>query len=358
MENGSIIQKILNSPWGITTEGIPIELFTLTNNNGLIAKITNYGATIVALYVPDKKGCLEDIVLGFDSVSDYEKFTPQNPYFGATVGRYANRIANGQFVLNGKTYTLAQNDGSNHLHGGLKGFQKHVFQAIPMLSPEGPSIRFKYLSHDGDEGYPGNLKASITYTLTNNNELKICYYATTDKTTIINLTNHSYFNLAGEGNGNILEHKLLLEADNYTPVNASLIPTGEIKSVKDTPFDFTTSKIIGNQIEKLEGDSSKGFDHNFVLNKKQNVFGLAARVEEPISGRIMEIYTTEPGLQFYTGNKVNTWGKEGKFYAKYSGFAVETQHFPDSPNKPNFPSTVLKPDEVYQSVTVYKFLIK
>lgn len=357
----AIAGEVEKIPWGTTTEGAPIDLYTLSNDNGVMVQLTNYGATVVALYVPDKEGNLDDVVLGFDSISDYEKPDPYNPYFGATIGRYGNRIAGGQFTLEGKTYTLAQNNGPNHLHGGLKGFKDRIFKAIPMKTPEGPAVRFKYLSHDGEEGYPGNLQVSVTFTLTNDNELKIKYLATTDKPTVVNLTNHSYFNLAGEGSGDILDHELMIVADNYTPADDTLIPTG-IAPVAGTPLDFTTPHKIGERIEQLlrkEGDDPfKGYDHNFVLDNQSGDLALAARAKEASTGRVMEVYTTEPGVQLYTGNWVNTRGKEGKLYGQYSGFCLETQHYPDSPNNPDFPSTVLRPGEVYSTLTIYKFLVE
>ncbi|MDK2896496.1 MAG: aldose 1-epimerase [Candidatus Atribacteria bacterium] len=357
----AIAGEVEKIPWGTTTEGAPIDLYTLSNDNGVMVQLTNYGATVVALYVPDKEGNLDDVVLGFDSISDYEKPDPYNPYFGATIGRYGNRIAGGQFTLEGKTYTLVQNNGPNHLHGGLKGFKDRIFKAIPMKTPEGPAVRFKYLSHDGEEGYPGNLQVSVTFTLTNDNELKIKYLATTDKPTVVNLTNHSYFNLAGEGSGDILDHELMVVADNYTPADDTLIPTG-IAPVAGTPLDFTTPHKIGERIEQLlrkEGDDPfKGYDHNFVLDNQSGDLALAARAKEASTGRVMEVYTTEPGVQLYTGNWVNTRGKEGKLYGQYSGFCLETQHYPDSPNNPDFPSTVLRPGEVYSTLTIYKFLVE
>lgn len=357
----AIAGEVEKIPWGTTTEGAPIDLYTLSNDNGVMVQLTNYGATVVALYVPDKEGNLDDVVLGFDSISDYEKPDPYNPYFGATIGRYGNRIAGGQFTLEGKTYTLVQNNGPNHLHGGLKGFKDRIFKAIPMKTPEGPAVRFKYLSHDGEEGYPGNLQVSVTFTLTNDNELKIKYLATTDKPTVVNLTNHSYFNLAGEGSGDILDHELMIVADNYTPADDTLIPTG-IAPVAGTPLDFTTPHKIGERIEQLlrkEGDDPfKGYDHNFVLDNQSGDLALAARAKEATTGRVMEVYTTEPGVQLYTGNWVNTRGKEGKLYGQYSGFCLETQHYPDSPNNPDFPSTVLRPGEVYSTLTIYKFLVE
>jgi aldose 1-epimerase len=347
---------IEKSSWGSTKEGIPIDLFTLINQHGLMMQISNYGATLVSLYVPDKSGILSDIVLGFDSLSDYEKYTPHNPYFGATIGRYANRIALGQFSLNNKIYSLAQNDGKNHLHGGIKGFHKQVFSAIPMKTIEGPAVRLKRLSHDGEEGYPGNLQVNVTYTLTNNNEVKIDYHCTTDKPTIVNLTNHSYFNLLGEGQDSILDHEITILANSYTPVSKDLIPTGEISNVQGTPYDLRHPVTLRTQLEKFSNISFKGYDHNFVLNDQDGMLKLAARIKEPTSGRIMEVYTTEVGIQLYTANTVNTFGKEGKHYGQYSGMAIETQHYPNSPNNSNFPSVVLKPCEIYTSTTIYKFL--
>ncbi|RAO99161.1 aldose epimerase [Petrotoga sp. 9PW.55.5.1] len=357
MKKGGAFVHYEKTFWGYTTEGIPVDLYTLRNDKKVMVQVTNYGASLVSLYTPDKNGNIEDVVLGFDSVVDYEKLTPYNPFFGATIGRYANRIRKGQFSLDGKTYSLSQNNGVNHLHGGIKGFQKQIFKATPFVTPEEISIQFKRLSHDGEEGYPGNLKVSITYTLTKNNELKITYKATTDKTTIVNLTNHSYFNLTGEGNGDILDHQLMIAASRYTPVNETLIPTGDLLPVKDTLFDFTSPVSLRDPIAKLKKLSFEGYDHNFVLDKNGENISLAAKISEPLTGRVMEIYTTEPGIQLYTGNFVDTYGKEGKYYGKYSGLALETQHFPDSPNQQDFPSTILKPGELYFSQTIYRFSI-
>jgi|YelNatPaOPRAMG01_1025707.scaffolds.fasta_scaffold00073_28 aldose 1-epimerase len=345
------IEKIL---WGITKQGIPVYQYILTNKNNLIMKVITYGATVIELWVPDKNGILEDIVLGFDTLGDYE--SDNNPFFGCIVGRYANRISKGSFMIDGIKYQLALNDGNNHLHGGLNGFHRVVFTAIPMLTPYGPAIRFKYKSHDGEEGYPGNLDLNIIYYLTNENEFKIEYFAVTDKPTIVNLTNHSYFNLAG--NGDILNHELWIDADNYTEVDDELIPTGKILPVKDTPLDFTKPRKIGERIDKLLNFVAKGYDHNFVLNKRVGEFKLVAKLREEKSGRIMEVYTTEPGIQLYTGNYLNIKGKNGKYYGKYSGLCLETQHYPDSPNHPEFPSVMLKPGEIFHSITSYKFLIE
>ena len=339
--------------FGKTTEGISVDLYTLTNANGASAGITNYGGIVISLEVADREGKIDDVVLGYNSLAEYIK---DSPYFGAIVGRYGNRIAKGRFTLDGVEYKLAINNGENHFHGGLKGFDKVVWEAEEIETSEGVGLKLSYLSKDGEEGYPGNLRCVVIYTLTNNNELKINYEAETDKATPINLTHHSYFNLAGEGNGDILGHELMFNADSYTPVDEGLIPTGEIKSVKDSPMDFTEPMAIGSRISQVEG----GYDHNYVLHcDNEGSLSLAARVYEQASGRVMEVYTTEPGIQFYSGNFLNgtLTGKSGKAYGKYYGFCLETQHFPDSPNKANFPSVVLKPGEKYRHVTVYKFAI-
>lgn len=345
------VMTIGTEPFGKIPEGQEVKLYTLANTNGLKARITNYGAILVSLEVPDKNGKLADITLGFDTLDGYIK---GHPYFGAIVGRYANRIGAAKFKLNGAEYKLAANNGPNHLHGGIKGFDKVVWKAEYVLADsDGATVKLSYLSKDGEEGYPGNLTCTVTYTLTKDDELKISYEAETDKTTILNLTNHSYWNLAGQGNGDILGHELMLNADKYTPVDEGLIPTGEIKSVKDSPMDFTKPMIIGSRIAQVEG----GYDHNYVLNSGEQKIPLCARAYEHTSGRIMEIYTIEPGVQFYTGNFLDgsITGKAGKVYNKHYGFCLETQHFPDSPNKPDFPSVVLKPGDKYTTVTVYKF---
>ena len=337
--------------FGKTPDGEIVYLYTLTNTNGIRARITNYGAILVSLEVPDRNGNLTDITLGFDTLDGY---LGTHPYFGATVGRYANRIGAAKFVLNGVEYKLAANNGPNHLHGGIKGFDKVVWKQQEIVS-EGDKafVRLSYISEDGEEGYPGNLACSVTYTLTEDNELKISYEAETDKTTVVNLTNHSYFNLAGQGTGDILGHTLMLNADKYTVVDEGLIPTGEIRDVKDSPMDFTKQMTIGSRISKVPG----GYDHNYVLKSGGGSLALAASVHEPTSGRAMEIHTTEPGIQFYTGNFLDgsITGKAGKVYEKHYGFCLETQHFPDSPNKPSFPSVVLNPGQKYTTVTVHKF---
>jgi aldose 1-epimerase len=338
-------------PFGQTSEGRQVVLYTLTNPNGLRARITNYGAILVSLEVPDKNGELADITLGFDSLEGYLKV---HPYFGATVGRYANRIGKARFTLDGVVYKLAANNPpENHLHGGNKGFDKVVWKPEEVKAESQKAwVKMSYISEDGEEGYPGNMACTVTYTLTENNELKINYEAETDKMTIVNLTNHTYFNLASQGTGDILGHELMLNADKYTPVDEGLIPTGEIRSVKDSPMDFTSSMSIGSRINQVEG----GYDHNYVLNSG-GTLALCAEVYEPTSGRVMTIHTTEPGVQFYTGNFLDgtITGKGGKVYKKHYGFCLETQHFPDSPNKPDFPTVVLLPGQKYTSETVYTF---
>jgi aldose 1-epimerase len=338
--------------FGRMPDGREVNLYELTNTKGLRAGIINYGTILVSLEVPDRAGKLDDVVLGFDNLDSYIK---RNPLFGAVVGRYANRIANASFTLDGTEFKLTANAGKNHIHGGRnKRFDKVLWKASPFKDNEKVGIRFSYLSKDGDEGFPGNLKCIVTYILNNNNELKISYEATTDKPTIVNLTNHSYFNLAGAGNGDILSHEMVINADYYTPSDKALIPTGEIHSVKDTPLDFTSPKTIGARISQLT--QTRGYDHNYVLKNSDGALVLAAQAYESNSGRIMQVYTTEPGMQFYTANGMRgIKGKNEKIYNRYYGFCLETQHFPDSPNKPHFPSTVLRPGEKYSTMTVFKF---
>ncbi len=345
---GGIPMQVLKQSFGQLADGTAIDIFTLTNSRGLKASLMTYGATLVSLEVPDRDGKPGDIVLGYDSLDGYVK---NNPYFGSIVGRYGNRIAKGRFTLDGFTYELATNNGENHLHGGIKGYDKVVWEAEPVEEGEEIGVKFRYLSPDGEEGYPGNLNIAVTYLLNDRDELKIAYEATTDKPTPVNLTHHSYFNLAG--GGDILDHELMIQADGYTPVDIGLIPTGEIRPVADTPFDFTTPHTIGERIAQVEG----GYDHNFVLRSSGGHLDLAVRVVESGSGRIMEISTTEPGLQFYSGNFLDGTivGKGGRRYEKHAGFCLETQHFPDSPNKPQFPSTILRPGDVYKSLTIHKF---
>ncbi len=338
--------------FGRLPDGTAVELYTLTNGKGVRTRIMTYGATIVSLEVPDRSGNRADICLGHDALAGYlERNT--NPYFGSIIGRYGNRIAKGQFMLDGAAYQLAKNNGENSLHGGLRGFDAAVWGAEPVRGEGAVGVKFTYLSRDGEEGYPGNLKVTVVYTLTDQNELKISYEAATDKATPVNLTNHAYFNLAGQGEGDILGHELMLNAEAFTPVDAGLIPTGEIRPVKGTPWDFTSPKAIGAEIALVEG----GYDHNFVLRGGGGPLELAARVHEPGSGRVMEILTTEPAIQFYTGNFLDGTivGKGGKAYKKHSGFCLETQHFPDSPNNPNFPSTILRRGETFNSLTVHRF---
>ncbi|OQX80962.1 MAG: galactose-1-epimerase [Bacteroidetes bacterium 4484_276] len=332
-------------------DGKKVFQFTLTNENGMIVKLINYGGIVTHLLTPDKEGKLEDVVLGFDSLQQY---LDETPYFGAIVGRYGNRIAKGKFELDGKTHQLATNNGPNHLHGGVKGFDKVVWDADDFIFPDRAGVILTYLSKDGEEGYPGNLAVKVTYTLTNDNELKIDYEATTDKPTIVNLTHHSYFNLEGQGNGNILDHQLQLMANRYVPVDETLIPTGELHSVQGSAMDFTAPHSIGSRIAEVEG----GYDHTWELdNFNSEKMRLVARVTSPESGRVMEVYTDQPGIQFYTGNFLDgsLSGKGGKVYHKHYGFCLETQHYPDSPNQPNFPSVVLRPGEKYETQTVYKF---
>jgi len=347
---GKTTMTLEKKEFGTMPDGRKIDLYILTNTNGMKAKIANYGAILVSLIVPDKNGKPDDITLGYDHLKGYLKETP---YFGATVGRYANRIKDGKFTLNGEEYQLAQNDSDNHLHGGTKGFDKRVWDASPFENEDSLGVKFSYLSPDGEEGYPGNLSCTVTYILTEKNELKIEYEAQTDKATPINLTHHSYFNLESQGSGDILDHILYINAERVTPVDSELIPTGEILSVKDTPFDFTSPMAIGESIDRVSG----GYDHNFVLNGEEGTLKLAARVSEPNKGRIMEIYTTEPGIQFYSGNFLDRsiTGKSGKIYEKHYGFCLEPQHFPDSPHHPEFPSTILKPGEKYLKSTLFRF---
>lgn len=341
---------VKKSFYGKTQEGEEVQLYSLTNANGLRAKLITFGAILASLEVPDRNGELGDITLGYDSLEGWVK---DPSYFGATVGRYANRIAKGRFSLDGETFTLATNNGPNHLHGGIKGFNKVIWKAEEMKSPYGVGVKFTLLSKDREEGYPGTLRATVVYTLTNDNELKIEYTATTDKPTIVNITHHSYWNLGGAQSGDILGHELMLNADFYLPVDEGLIPTGELKPVKSTPMDFTRPLAIGARIAEVQG----GYDHNWVLRGQEGKLTPAARVYEPKTGRVMEIHTTEPGMQFYSGNFLNgrIKGKGGVTYKKHHGFCLETQHYPDSPNKPHFPSVVLRPGQIYKHLTVHRF---
>ncbi len=355
-KKGSPLVK--KQPFGQTPDGTPVDIYTLTNG-GMEARITTYGGAVVSLTAPDKAGHYADIVLGMDDLSGY---LAKPPYFGALIGRYGNRIGGGTFHLDGKLFTLPKNDPATKpvctLHGGNEGFDKKVWKAAEVASADGPAIGLTYVSKDGEEGFPGTLTAHVVYTL-GKNELKIAYTATTDKNTVINLTNHSYFNLGGAGEGDILQHQVMIDADRFTPVGADLIPTGEYKPVAGTPFDFTKPMAIGARINANDQQIKYGggYDHNWVLNKSLGGLVQAAEVFEPKSGRVMDVLTTEPGLQFYTGNFLDgtIHGKGGKAYAKRSAFCMETQHYPDSPNKSNFPSTELKPGQTYKTTTVYRF---
>lgn len=352
--------SITKRAFGTTTDGILADLYTLTNANGMQVSITNYGGAVVSLTAPDRNGQFADIVLGHDSVQGY---IDASPYFGALIGRYGNRIGKGTFTLNGVKYTLAQNDGSNHLHGGLKGFDKVVWNVKDIQDDQNPGLELSYISPDGEEGYPGMLTVTVTYTLTAENALKIEYTATTDKDTVVNLTNHTYFNLAGDGSGDILGHELTIHADRFTPVDSGLIPTGELRDVAGTPLDFRTPAVIGDRINDAYDQirfGPGGYDHNWVLNAGETSPTFAAHVYESNSGRVMEAYTTEPAIQFYSGNFLdgNITGKGGHVYHQRTGFCLETQHYPDSPNQPDFPSTVLKPGETYRTITLYAFLTK
>ncbi len=349
--NTTTANAVSAAPWG-ETDGKAVQLFTLANKKGSEVKVTNYGGIVTSWITADKSGNKSNIVLGFDSLAGYLQ---KSPYFGAIIGRYGNRIGNAAFKLNDTTYKLAANNGKNHLHGGKKGFDKVVWDATPATDGT-PSVTLSYLSKDGEEGYPGNLKTTVKYTLTEEDELLIEYNAETDKATPVNLTNHSYFNLTGDASKSILDHTLMIDADNYTPVDAGLIPTGKIATVKGTPFDFTQPHKIGERIAQVQG----GYDHNFVLNNKGAELKLAASVQDSLSGRKLEVYTTEPGMQFYSGNFLDgsIQNRDGKPVNKQNALCLETQHFPDSPNKPSFPSTILKPGEKYHTVTKYKLTVQ
>lgn len=339
-----------------TADGQSVDLYTLRNVHGVEAKITNYGGILVSLKVPDRNGKFDDVVLGFNDLDTYLK---GHPYFGALIGRYGNRIAKGRFTLNGVEYKLAVNNGENTLHGGLKGFDKVVWTAKEMKTKAGPAVVLTYLSKDGEEGYPGNLSVRVVYTLTNNDEIKIDYSATTDKDTVTNLTEHSYFNLAGEGSGDILSTLVTINGSRFLPTDAGSIPTGELRNVKGTPFDFLTAHAIGERINQDEEQLKlgNGYDHTWIVNGRAGTLRLAATAYEATSGRTMQVWTTEPGVQFYTGNFLDgtLTGKAGKIYQRRFGFCFETQHYPDSPNHPAFPTTTLKQGATYKSTTVYRF---
>ncbi len=348
--------QVKKESWGKTADGESVDIYTLKNRNGMEARITNYGGIVVSLTAPDRNKKYEDVVLGFNDLDSYLK---GHPYFGALIGRYGNRIAKGRFKLNGVEYKLAVNNGENHLHGGIKGFDKVVWTASISPSRLGPSITLTYLSKDGEEGYPGNLTSRVVYTLTQRNELRIDYSVSTDKDTVTNLTHHSYFNLAGDGVGDILNHQLTIKADRFTPTDAGSIPTGELRKVVGTPFDFLEATAIGARINDSDEQIKlgNGYDHNYVVNGASGVLRMAASVYEPTTGRVMDVLTTEPGIQFYTGNFLDgtLTGKSGKTYQKRTGFCLETQHYPDSPNQPAFPTTTLKKGATYKSTTIYRF---
>jgi aldose 1-epimerase len=350
-------QTVSKQSFGKTDTGENVDLYTLRNVNGVEAKITNYGGILVSLKVPDRNGKFDDVVLGFNDFDSYLK--KNGPYLGALIGRYGNRIAKGRFTLNGVEYRVAVNNGENHLHGGIKGFDKVVWTGREMKTKAGPEVVLTYLSKDGEEGYPGNLNVRVIYTLTNNNELKIDYSATTDKDTVSNLTHHSYFNLAGEGNGDILNHLVTINANRFVPTDAGSIPLGELRKVTGTPFDFLKATAIGARINQDDEQLKfgNGYDHTWVINGVPGRLRLAATAYEQTSGRVIQVWTTEPGMQFYTGNFLDgtLTGKAGKLYQRRTGFCFETQHYPDSPNQPSFPTTTLKKGATYKSTTIYKF---
>lgn len=345
-------------------DGTPIDIYTLRNANGMEARIITYGGIVQSLRVPDKNGQLADVVLGFDSLDGYisPKYLNACPYFGALIGRYGNRIGGAKFTLDGQTYELAKNNNGNTLHGGVKGFDKVVWTARPYDTPLGQALELTYVSKDGEEGFPGTLTVKAVYTLTTDNALRLDFTATTDKDTVCNLTHHSYFNLAGQGSGDILSHLVYINSDKTTPVDSELIPTGGYADVSGTPFDFRKPTAIGARINdpNQQLQYGPGYDHNWVINKPLGKFGLQARVTEPTTGRVMEVWSDQPGLQFYAGNFLDgsITGKDGKVYQRRSGFCMEPQHYPDSPNEPQFPTTELKPGQTYKNVIVYKFSVK
>jgi aldose 1-epimerase len=348
--------EVKKQSFGKMPDGTPVDIYTLSNANGMEARITTYGGAIVSLTAPDRAGKFADVVLGMDSLDGYRG---QANFFGALIGRYGNRIGHGKFTLEGKAYQLPKNDGDNTLHGGPQGFDKKVWQAAGAKSAAGPALALTYVSKDGEEGFPGTLTAKVIYTLTEKNELEIDYSATTDKPTLVNLTNHSYFNLAGAGSGDVLQTQVMINAERFTPVDAGLIPTGELREVKGTPFDFTKSTAIGARINQADEQLKLGggYDHNWVLNRNYNGLTKAAEAYEPATGRVLEVLTSQPGLQFYTGNFLDgtVHGKGGKVYQRRGAFCMETQHYPDSPNKPSFPSTELKPGVTYHAITIFRF---
>lgn len=348
--------RVTRAPFGSVPDG-PVDVFTIANASGMEVRAMTLGGIILSLRVPDRHGALDDVVLGFEEAAPY--LNPSGPYFGAIVGRYANRIANGRFALDGATYKLAANNGPHHLHGGIKGFDKVLWAAAPFENASGAGVVFTRTSPDGEEGYPGALRVEVTYTLNDRNELSVDYRATTGKPTHVNLTQHSYFNLAGQGVRDVLDHQLLINAGRYTPVDATLIPTGALAPVAGTPFDFRQPTAIGARIDADHPQlrHGRGYDHNWVLNRDAGGVSLAARVVEPTTGRTLDVRTTEPGMQVYTGNFLDgtITGKGGRVYRRRYGFCLETQHFPDSPNQPAFPSTVLRPGDTYRSRTEFAF---
>lgn len=354
------VPSVTSASFGRLPDGREATLYTLVNARGARADITDYGAIVVRLFVPDRTGRLDDVVLGYNSVADYVR---NSPYFGAIVGRFGNRIAHGRFTLDGRTYPLATNNVPNgvpcHLHGGNVGFDKVLWSARTSVAAGAPTLELRYRSADGEEGYPGNLDVTATYTLGDDNSLRVDYHATTDRATPVNLTQHSYFNLKGEGQGDILDHQLQLNARRYTPVNAGLIPTGDLAPVAGTPFDFTSPQRIGDRVNAVHEQlkSAGGYDHNWVLDAQSGALALAAIASEASSGRVLEVWTQEPGVQFYCGNFLDgtAVGKSGRVYGHRSGFCLETQHYPDSPNQPAFPDTILRPGQVYRTATVFKF---
>jgi aldose 1-epimerase len=349
--------KVAKEPFGKTLDGKPVDIYTLSNTNGVEARICNYGGIVVSLKCPDKDGHIGDVVLGYDNLDGY---LTNSPYFGAMIGRYGNRIAKGHFTLDGVTYTLAVNNGPNALHGGLKGFDKKVWAARVLPCDDGPSLELTYTSKDGEEGYPGTLKVTAVYTLLSDNGLRLEYTATTDKDTVLNLTQHSYFNLAGKGD--VLGHKVFIDADKFTPVDETLIPTAEIRDVAGTPFDFRKSTAIGDRIgqDDKQLKYGNGYDHNYVLKHKMGHLDIIARVTEPTTGRVLEVLSTEPGLQFYSGNFLDgsNVGKGGQVYQFRNAFCMEPQHYPDSPNQSGFPPVVLRPGQVYHNTIIFRLSVE